>query len=182
MLDPRDHYGDPDFVLGGLSIWALSRQFPDSEDFDDGNWLYSYARAEAPGARIDISGPWLRADEIESFLDELRPLNADLKGAAALDCMECALKVEVRCGSLGALEVTVNITPDLATQSHRMVYSLDQTYLSAAIDGCAAILANYPVRRDRSAPLVGKRAAAPEKFYLRLWRMCSKLVKNARFP
>lgn len=146
MLNPEELYGDPDFKFGGLSLWALSRQFPQSDDYWDGNWIYTYASAEAPGARIETQGPFLRSDEIESFLGELTGLNQNLEGRAELDCMEPMLRVEVACCSLGSVQVIVEITPDHVTQSHRFVYDLDQTYLGLAMEGCQRILAKYPVR------------------------------------
>jgi hypothetical protein len=146
MLNPEELYGDPDFKFGGLSLWALSRQFPQSDDYWDGNWIYTYASAEAPGARIETQGPFLRSDEIECFLGELTRLNQNLEGRAELNCMEPDLRVEVACGSMGSVEVIVEITPDHVTQSHRIVYALDQTYLGLAMGGCRSILTKYPIR------------------------------------
>jgi hypothetical protein len=143
-------YGDPDLKFGGLSIWALCRERPDSEDFCDGNWIHAHACVEAAGAQIDIHGPWLRSDEIESFQRELTSLNQNLTGGAELSCMEPYLRVAVTCRSPGALEVVVEITPDLMTQEHRFIMMLDQTYLRLALEGCQRILAKYPVKNAAS--------------------------------
>ncbi|HEX3916013.1 MAG TPA: hypothetical protein VHW60_01655 [Caulobacteraceae bacterium] len=147
MRHPQDLYGDPDLKLEGLSIWALGRQFPNSEDYWDGNWMTVHAHVEAPGARIDAQRSWLRADEIEGFLEQLEALNRDLKGTAELACMEPTLNVKVTCGSLGHIQVVVEITPDHMTQSHRIDFASDQTYLASAMKGCRAILAKYPVKK-----------------------------------
>ena len=56
MCHPQELYGDPNLKLEGLSIWALARQFPNSEDYWDGNWITIHARVEAPGARVDAQG------------------------------------------------------------------------------------------------------------------------------
>jgi hypothetical protein len=145
MHHPQELYGDPDLKLEGLSIWALARQFPNSEDYWDGNWITIHARVEAPGARVDLQGPCLRSDEVEGLLDGLETLNRDLKGVAQLACMEPMLNVKVTCGSLGHIQV--EITPDHLTQIHRFEFSSDQTYLASAMRGCRNILAKYPVKR-----------------------------------
>lgn len=73
-------------------------------------------------------------------------MNQNLEGRAELNCMEPNLKVEVTCCSMGSVEVIVEITPDHVTQSHRIVYALDQTYLGLAMEGCRGLLTKYPVR------------------------------------
>ncbi len=128
-------------------MWALAREFPKSDDYWDGNWITIHAHVEAPGARIDLQGPWLRSDEVEGFLEQLETLNRDLRGAAELACMEPMLSAKVTCGSLGHIEVIVEITPDHMTQSHRFRFESDQTYLASAMKGCRAILAKYPVKK-----------------------------------
>ena len=46
--DWLDHLGEPDIKLAGLQIWVHGRQFPDSDDYWDGNWLY----VTRPGGRL----------------------------------------------------------------------------------------------------------------------------------
>ena len=147
MCHPQELYGDPDLKLEGLSIWALAREFPNSEDFWDGNWITVHAHVEAPGARVDVRGPWLRSDEVERFLDRLEALNQELKGVAELACIEPTLNVKVTCGSLGHIQIAVEITPDHLSQSHRFEFFSDQTYLASAMTGCRNILAKYPVKK-----------------------------------
>jgi hypothetical protein len=147
MRHPQELYGDPDLKLEGLSVWALRREFPRSDDYWDGNWITIHARVEALGARVDVQGPWLRSDEIEVFLNQLEMLDRDLKGNAELACMEPMLNMKVECGSLGHIQVVIEITPDHMTQSHRFKFSSDQTYLASAMKGCRAVLAKYPVKK-----------------------------------
>ena len=42
----------PDIKLAGLQIWIHSRQFPDTDDFWDGNWLNITAHCGADGASV----------------------------------------------------------------------------------------------------------------------------------
>ena len=137
---------DPDLKLGGLSVWVLRREFPDAEDYWDGNWLDVFARVEAPGASVEASGPWLRNTEVGGFLDQLETVYRDLSGTAKLDCSEPYLGAEVTCDALGHVEITVSITPDHLTQSHRFTFELDQTFLQETIRGCKGVLERFPIR------------------------------------
>ena len=146
MTDPRARYGEPDVTIAGLSIWALSWQFPESGDYWDGNWINILALAEAPGAHVSVQGPWLRNDEVVRLRDQLLTVNRDLKGEAELACMEPALSAKLTCKSLGRVEVVVEITPDHLSQAHRFVFELDQTYLGPIILACNRLLARFPLR------------------------------------
>lgn len=150
MRHPQDLYGDPDLKFEGLSVWALARAYPNSDDYWDGNWISIHAHVAAPGARIDVAGPWLRSTEVEGFLGQLEVLNRGLKGTAELACIEPFLRVTVACDLVGHIEVTVEATPDHMMQSHRFKFSTDQTCLHPALQGCRAILAKFPVKARAS--------------------------------
>ena len=137
---------DPDVKLAGLSLWALSREFPESDDYWDGNWIHILARVEASGAQVEVQGPYVRSDELAAFQDQLVTMHRDLKGIAELRCLEPSLKAKVTCSSLGHMEVAIDITPDHLSQSHHFVFGIDQTYLAAALAGCRRVLERFPVK------------------------------------
>jgi hypothetical protein len=56
-----------DLKLGGFSLWVLGRQFPNAEDYWDGNWLSLRALVEAPGAMVRAEGPLVLAQELARF-------------------------------------------------------------------------------------------------------------------
>ncbi len=146
-LDRELGYGEePDLKLAGLSLWARARQFPESIDFWDGNWLNIRALVEAPGSYVEISGPWLRSDELASFAQQLETVERELVGKAELHCLEPALNATVNCSSLGQVEVTVAATPDHLTQTHEFIFEVDQSYLRPVLSGCKRILDRFPVR------------------------------------
>lgn len=140
---PPEH--DPDLRLGGLSLWIRDRQFPDSADYWDANWLVAHARMETKGARVEVEGAFLHGSEIASFVQSLDGVNQALTGEAELCWIEPELKVVLRMDALGRLAVTVDITPDQLTQSHRFDFDLDQTYLSPLLASCRAILKKFPL-------------------------------------
>ncbi len=78
------------------------------------------------------------------FRDQLVIVNAELSGEAELAGYEPDLKVTLKMQRLGHLEAEVEITPDHLSQLHRFSLDLDQSYLSALISSCDAILARYP--------------------------------------
>ena len=136
----------PDLTLAGLSIWARSREFSQSDDYWDGNWIDILARVEAPGSFVETSGPWLRSDEIAAFANELTVLHRDLRGTAELQCMEPMLSAKVVVGLRGEVEVTIEITPNHLTQSHRFEFAIDQSYLGETLSGCRRLLERFPVK------------------------------------
>lgn len=144
-MKPQDVQGEPDLKLAGLSLWVLKRQFPGADDYWDGNWLDIRAGVEASGAYVEIGGPWLRTDELSRFAEQLTALDRDVTGTAELACMEPALHAKIVCGTLGHMEVTIEISPDHMTQSHQFIFLIDQTYIRHVVADCKRILEGYPV-------------------------------------
>jgi hypothetical protein len=54
-----DNLGAPDIKLDGLQMWIHGRQFPNEEDYWDGNWLNVTAHCGSQGADVWTSGPIL---------------------------------------------------------------------------------------------------------------------------
>ena len=136
----------PDLRLGGLSLWIRRRQYPDAADYWDGNWLDSLAVMQAPGARVEIHGPFIHASEIASFAQELSRLDETLQGEARLGRIEPQLEVVMRIDPLGHVAVTLEITPDPFSQAHRFEFELDQTYIGPLRASCRTILERFPIR------------------------------------
>jgi hypothetical protein len=137
--------GDPDFCFLGFSLWIDGRQFPDSADYWDGNWLVVRARMEVNRACINCDGPILMTTDIEQFRDELATMVAALKGEASLTPLEPELRLLFKMHRRGRVEATIEITPDHLTQRHRFTVDVDQSYLPALVASCDAILARFPI-------------------------------------
>jgi hypothetical protein len=142
---------EPDLKLGGFSLWVYGRQFPDANDYWDGNWLNVRARVEARGALVEAQGTFVRAPELADFAKQLEILHATLVDEAVLNCLEPNLQVAIRGDALGHMELRLMITPDHMTQSHDFKFDLDQTYLGPFLDGCKRVLSRWPVRAKTSA-------------------------------
>ena len=136
---------EPDLKLGGFSLWVFGRQFPNSTDYWDGNWLNVRAVVTTPGAFVEIQRPCVRTSDLASFTRELDNLNSTLVGEAKLCCVEPWLKVTIDGKILGHLGVKINITPDHMTQSHEFEFDLDQTYIGPFLSGCHNVLSRWPV-------------------------------------
>ena len=139
------NFGPPAIAVGGLQIWVHGRQFPESEDYWDGNWLRVTANCGAAGADVWVSGAIIHLSELAEWLSGSERLQKELTGSARLNCMEPELHVDMEMKSAGQLLVTVNITPDNLTQRHEFKFDLDQSYLPNLISGCHQVLNNYPI-------------------------------------
>jgi hypothetical protein len=51
---------------------------------------------------------------------------------------------------LGHIRAQVEITPDNLTQSHKMEFDVDQSYLPSIIKQCSVIVKKYPIRGGRN--------------------------------
>lgn len=136
-----------DLRIGGLELWVHQREFPDAEDYWDGNWLKVTAICTAPGARVEVTGPKIRLPELAEFGAACQRVYENLHGVATLDCIEPFIRVQVAArDSQGHIEVTVEITPDHLTQQHRFTFELDQSYLPAVIEASRQALERFPIR------------------------------------
>ena len=141
-----ENLGAPDIKLADFQLWVHSRQFPQSEDVWDGNWLNVTAHCGSQGADVWVSGAILGAPDIGGWLAALEEMNRTLSGEANLESIEPELRVELKMESLGHIWVRVEITPDHMMQEHVFQFEVDQSYLGKLIEDCRKVLAKYPVK------------------------------------
>ena len=142
----RADLGDPDIKIAGLEIWVHGREYPDLEDYWDGNWTNISARCTAMDATVWVGGSILHLSEVEHLMTTSQALYDSLEGEASLPCIEPYLSVVLKAGGQGQIEMTVEITPDHIAQAHRFVFVIDQSHLPELISDCRKVLAKYPVR------------------------------------
>jgi hypothetical protein len=141
--------GPPDLKLEGLQIWVYGRQFPNSHDYWDGNWLRVTAHCGGHGASVFAAGSIIHSTELDRWRSGAEILLRDLKGEAKLACLEPNLSVDLKSTSLGHITMEVSITPDHMVQRHWFRFEIDQTYLTPLIRQCQSILEGYPIRGSR---------------------------------
>ena len=79
-----ESYGPPALTIGPLEIWVHGREFPESDDEWDGNWLRVSARCSVHGAIVRASGAFLDTVSFVRYANELRALQKTLTGEAGL--------------------------------------------------------------------------------------------------
>ena len=146
MSDGRDRLGPPDIKLAGVQLWVHSRQFPNSQDYWDANWLNVTAHCGAAGASVWTTGSILHLGELTKLLLGMKQLYQTFEGEAELPCMEAELNIKLKARGSGQIELEVRITPNITTQEHRFKFDIDQSYLPEAIAGCEKVLSEYPVK------------------------------------
>ena len=142
---------EPVLIVGPLRVRVRRRQFPDAQDYWDGNWVDVVAVCTTPGATVTAEGPIVHLGEVRGFLSECEALQQELQGKATLDCVEPNLRVRMELDKLGHISVRIEITPDHMTERHRFDDMIDQTYLPAIINGCRRLLDTYPLRDPNQA-------------------------------
>lgn len=142
-----DNLGPPSIEMEGLQIWVHSRQFPDSTDYWDGNWLNITAHCGAKGADVWTSGPIIHLPELSRWAEACAQMYTKLSGAAALDCMEPYLSVRLDLDERGHVNMDVLITPELVNQEHKFCFEVDQSYLPGLIQNCRKVLTDFPIRQ-----------------------------------
>jgi len=141
-----ENLGKPSIKLEGLQIWIHGRQFTDSADFWDGNWLNVTAHCGGQGASVFASGPIIHLSEIVRWKTEAEILQKTLTGKATLNCLEPNLSVSLRAMSLGHIQMEVSITNDQLRQKHWFEFEIDQSYIPTLVGQCASILENFSLR------------------------------------
>ena len=142
-----ENLGPPALKIAGFQLWVHGRQFPEAEDYDDGNWLRVTAHCGASGASVWAQGAILMVTDIAGFGDQCAALLRGTSNTAALDPLEPELKVSLQAlDRLGHVLAKVEITPDHLVQWHQMVFEIDQSSLPDIIKQCLAIVQEYPTR------------------------------------
>lgn len=136
---------DPDLMIAGLKVWVLRRQYPDSDDYWDGNWVEVDATCEADGSHVRARGPFIHLSELGRFRDACAAIHEELTGEASLDCMEPTLGATLTFSdSLGNIDARISLSPNHLEQTHDFLFRIDQSHLPYILRGLSAILEKYP--------------------------------------
>ncbi len=136
----------PDLVVDGLLLWIRGREFEDSDDDWDGNWMHVVAQVTAPGTQVKAAGALLHLSECQQFRDGCQALHDTLQGEAVLGGLEPNLRITLRAESLGHIRCELRITPDPQTQHHQFDSAIDQSHLPAILRDLDDVLRRFPIR------------------------------------
>src|SRR2546428_6762784 len=144
-----EELGAPDLKAAGFQLWVHGRQFPDSQDYYDGNWLRVTAHTGAAGASVWASGAILAVPDLVRWADQCDALANGGSQDAELAPMEPELKVRIRqMDRLGPLAMQVLITPDNLRQEHSFEFEIDQSFLPGIPAQCRSTPHAYPLRGE----------------------------------
>ncbi len=142
-----DDFGEPALKVAGFQLWIHGRQFPKSDHCYDGNWLRVTAHCGASGASVWAQGAIVMVTDIAGFGKQCDEMHRGNATCASLDPLEPELCISLQAtDGLGHILAQVEITPDDLSQSHRMEFGIDQSYLPNIMKQCSAIVQDYPVR------------------------------------
>ena len=132
----------------GFRVQFFGYQFPDSDDFWDGNWLTTEISCETENARINFRDNCIRNVELRSFEEQLQSLNDRRAKSAELQPMEpyVAWRIATQ-GSLGQLSSEIGLKPG-CDESHSFVFTIDRSYIPPLVQQIRSVLYAYPVRGE----------------------------------
>jgi hypothetical protein len=137
-------------ALGPLKIWISGRQFPNHQDYWDGNWLNATALCEGNGSRVQVNGSFIHLSELKKWKEDLQEFQKTLKGSVELPTMEPTLgvKIEGRKSATGHLNCKIAITGDYIAETHQFIFDIDQSYLLGLLSQLVSVLREYPIRDE----------------------------------
>lgn len=144
--DSLSSLGEPDIKLAGFQLWVHGHEFPQADDYWDGNWLQVTAHCGDEGASVFARGPIVGLSELYAWKGECEQMQTTLKGEAKLECLETGIEVILMAAGVGHITLDVSITPNPVTQKHWFQFEIDQSYLTGLLSQLAKILASYPIK------------------------------------
>jgi hypothetical protein len=135
-------------------IDVFGREFPESEEFWDRNWLVVDLSAKDEVSAVQIRGPYLHATELRALLQGVRDLLKAKASEFHLQNMEPMIRLSVeKRDELGHFEVQLALqsevshrsTPDCSKSAHRYEFGIDQTDLQILERQLVGALDAYPV-------------------------------------
>ena len=149
MPSPTD-LGEPDLKVAGFQLWVHGRQYPEANDYYDGNLLRVTAHCGASGASVWAQGAILMVTDIAGFGNGCAAMLDGPSRSADLAPCEPEIKVSLEASDrVGHIRAQVEITPDHLLQAHRFEFEIDQSYLPGIIKQCSDIVQEYDIRGEQ---------------------------------
>jgi len=140
--------GDPDLVVGPISLWALSRSTEPSADpwwVDD---ITCRLTAKSGAVTVELDGA-IPSRSFQFFVDQLQGVYERLDGRAMLDASELGGALYVFPTTQGHVSIEATFWPHSGWNGTlTLTYRTDQTFLPPIIRSCRKILERFPVLAD----------------------------------
>lgn len=135
--------GEAHLRIGGLEIRVEGREFPQADDYWDGNWVVAAVHCASPHSSVAFRGPILHLSEVAQLLEGCEAVAEGEAGSATLPCSEPHLYVELEARPRGRVRATVELRP----QGERHVYEfpLDRDAVGRIAAECRALLTAFPI-------------------------------------
>jgi hypothetical protein len=132
--------------LSGFELTIYGRQFSDSHDAWDGNWLNVYCKCQSVGRTAKASGSFLNVGEIADLQSKLARLsNSDLV-SERVEIIEPTLDLVLSSTAAKQRLLKVILQPDGKMPTEIFEFNIDKNDLDLAIAQCQTSLRNYPMR------------------------------------
>jgi hypothetical protein len=130
-------------------LQAVAREFPDNNDYWDGNWILFSVSLVMPGLSVEITDPCIRVDELEAFLLELRSFALGHLNAVESSFQEPVVSIGVQTPEPGEenllARIEINVFTDDGVAGTVAEMDLRHDSLDLFIQGIEDILRDYPV-------------------------------------
>jgi len=128
---------------------AVGREFPDINDYWDGNWILFSISLVMPGLSVEVTDPCIRVDELEAFLLELRSFSLGHLNAVESSFREPVVSIGVQTPEPGQQDllarIEINVFTDDGVAGTVAEMDLGNDSLDLFIRGIEDILRDYPV-------------------------------------
>lgn len=136
------------FLLGQetkVEIDGLYRNYPNSTDYWDANWVNATIKIEIPGYKVSFNAD-LRTDELRKFLNDLKSIRQSLRGKASLTNLDGYLEFEGEIDKFGKIKWNAETCyPAGYGAVLEFEFESDQTYLNTLIKELDDIITHFPV-------------------------------------
>lgn len=129
---------------GTLIVTIRGRQFPDSTDWADANWLVTSLSASVKKFEAEAEAT-LRSDEFDSFLPLLKEFIGSSNGDVVFEAMERQLSLSFHRYSASFAELTVEVRGTPGLGPNLIFYlTLDESALEDLANDIGSLLVEYP--------------------------------------
>ncbi|AQQ53288.1 WapI family immunity protein [Planococcus lenghuensis] len=128
-----------------IQIEVVSRIYPNSLDYWDGNWIVTRISIEIPGYSVQFSAN-LRTDELRDFVKKLKVMNKKLKGKASLENIDGFIDIKCEINLLGKIYWEVETCYPAGTGAVlHFNFESDQMYLENLIKELDEVIIAFPI-------------------------------------